>query len=83
MDVPGHHPRRAQAEDAEKCSDKVFKFIAPLAQQLGVVYWLLGVRDLAATQIPQVQIVIEAREMRIQVLSHFLLGLFVLLSVQI
>jgi hypothetical protein len=41
--------RRAQAEDAEKCLDKMFKFIAGLAQQLGVVYWLLGVHEFAIT----------------------------------
>jgi hypothetical protein len=30
---------------AEKCSEKMFKFKAGLAQQLGVVYWLLGVHE--------------------------------------
>jgi hypothetical protein len=54
VDVPGHHPRRAQAEDAEKCLDKMFKFKAGLAQQLGVVYWLLAVHELAVTQVQQV-----------------------------
>ena len=34
-------------------SEKMFKFIAPLTQQLGVVYWLLEVlHELAATQMP-------------------------------
>ena len=47
MDVPGHHPRRAQAEDAEKCSDKVFKIITAVVQQLGMVYWLPVVHELA------------------------------------
>jgi hypothetical protein len=44
VDVPRAATRaaRAQAEDGEKCLEEVFKFIAPLAQQLGVVYWLLG-----------------------------------------
>jgi hypothetical protein len=28
----------------------MFKFVAPLAQQLGVVYWLIGVHGLAVTQ---------------------------------
>jgi hypothetical protein len=35
---------------AEKCSDKMFKYIAGLVQQLGVVYWLLqGCHELAMT----------------------------------
>jgi hypothetical protein len=46
---------------AEKCLDKMFKFKAGLAQQLGVVYWLMGVHGLAATQMQQVQIVEPAR----------------------
>ncbi len=34
-------------------SEKMLKFIAPLAQQLGVVYWLLEVLHvLASTQMP-------------------------------
>ena len=50
--LPGHHRRRrVQAEDEEKCLEHVFKFIAQLAQQLGVVYWLLNVlHGLALTQ---------------------------------
>jgi hypothetical protein len=67
VDAPSHHPRRAQAEEAGKCLEKVFKFNAGLPQQLGVVYWLLGVHALAVTQMQQVQIVVP-------VLTHFLLG---------
>jgi hypothetical protein len=41
--VPGHHPRRAQAEDAERCSDKVFKIITvPLL--CSSLVWFIGSR---------------------------------------
>jgi hypothetical protein len=45
--------------------------------------WVTMNLPLHKRQTKKVQIVIEAREMRIQVLNHFLLGLGVLLFVQI
>jgi hypothetical protein len=57
-------------------------FIAPLAQQLeqlGVVYWLQAVTPPAVTKMEQVQMAIEAREMRVLVLELLPLGLFEIL----
>ena len=52
-EVPRAERRPYIQARAETCLEKVFKFIAPLAQQLGVVYWLLEVlHELAATQMP-------------------------------